>query len=75
MNYKIHYDLEDYKVKMDMINYCSQVKQDEAVLNLKTTKEFQDGLNIPLGFLLPPSYFRQHWGYSFFFNFWKKCFI
>ena len=82
MNYKIHYDPEKHKVMMDMITYCSQGSRDEALRNLMTTKEFQNRfksvcsrLNIPPGFPVPPSYYSQHWVYSFLFKFWRKCFL
>ena len=82
MNYKIHYDPEKNKLMIDMITYCSQGNQDEALRNLMTTKEFQDRfkslcsrLNIPPGYPVPVSYFSQHWVYSFLFKFWRKCFI
>ena len=39
-DYDLHYNPNDNKVMMDMITYCSQGNEEEAVLNLKTTKEF-----------------------------------
>ena len=39
-DYDLHYNPNDNKVMMDMITYCSQGNEEEALLNLKTTKEF-----------------------------------
>ena len=39
-DYDLHYNPNDNKVMMDMITYCSQGNEEEAILNLKTTKEF-----------------------------------
>ena len=42
-DYDLHYNPNDNKVMMDMITYCSQGNEEEAVLNLKTTKQFLRG--------------------------------
>ena len=80
MDYKIHHEPEENKLMMDMITYCSQGNRDEAILNLKATKEFQDRcrlvcsrLNFPPA--LPLGFFVEHTVNYFLYNFWKKSFI
>ena len=65
----------------DMIAYCSQGNQEDAVLNLKTTHRFVKDYNATIrdlasmvvgfmGFIEDSMY-----GKWFVFEFWKKCFI
>ena len=59
---------------LDMIAYCSQGNQEEAVLNLKTTLKFEgdyEAARMNLGAFL--GYFER--GSRFIFEFWRKCFI
>ena len=79
-NWELQNDPEDHKAMVDMITYCSRGNEEEAVLNLKTSKEFMD---------LFQRTFRimgmTFWDYSLgvnramaesvLFQFWKKSFI
>ena len=68
---------------LDMIAYCSQGSQEDAVLNLQTTRRFARDYDVTMTRLLLPAstvgwdffgdYF--HYGQWFVFEFWKKCFI
>ena len=80
MNYKLHYNPDDHALMLDMITYCSQGNQEEAVLNLKTTKEFQDRfISVSTRLLSFPTSFPNGYNFSsvyqFLFKFWKKSFI
>ena len=79
-NWELQNDPEDHKAMVDMITYCSRGNEEEAVLNLKTSKEFMD--NFQRTFRIMGMTF---WDYSLgvnrvmaesvLFQFWKKSFI
>ena len=65
------------QILLDMITYCSLGNQDEAILNLKTTMEFEEDFE-DARMSLPPtatwSFFHAR-GSMFLYEFWKNCFI
>ena len=72
-NWKLlHSCTEDPRVMIDMITYCSQGNEEEAVLNLKASKEFMDRLrNTGRTFDLWSCKLAE----DIMFLFWKKSFI
>ena len=72
------YDPLKNHLLLDMIAYCSQGNQEEAVLNLKTTLKFERDYEIActnlgafsMAFL---GYYER--GSRIIFEFWRKCFI
>ena len=72
------YDPLKNHLLLDMIAYCSQGNQEEAVLNLKTTLKFERDYEIActnlgafsMAFL---GYYER--GSQIIFEFWRKCFI
>ena len=67
------------QILLDMITYCSLGNQDEAILNLKTTMEFEEDFEDARMSLPPPPpgpvFFFHARGSMFLYEFWKNCFI
>ena len=60
---------------LDLITYCSQGDQDEAVLNLKATQRFQSKYEAVRWRLPGPKYDVYETDVVFMYEFWRKCFI
>ena len=78
-NWKLRSNPEDHKEMIDMINYCSRGNLEEALLNLRKSMEFKDGLNgacrrLGLDWMASVSLFEVV-GDVFLYSFWSKSFM
>ena len=82
-NWKLVRNTEDNRAMIDMITYCSQGNEEEAVQNLKTSMEVRDGLNSTCRTLgldlwwhaVEVIFSVEVVMEAFLFLFWKKSFI
>ena len=63
------------ELMLDMMTYCSQGNQEEAVLNLKATERFQNKYEAVRWSMPGPKHGVYATGEVFIYEFWRKCFI
>ena len=75
----MHFNPLEKQILIDMIAYCSNGNQEEAVINLKTTSKFvekyDDARSHPMWNIHAVEFWHYVRGSVFMFEFWRKCFI